>query len=116
MNGIRAWLSAVATFFVEHDLFIRFMFLFTFYIGRLSSPPRHVSIVGPAYETAFWILAGIVISVMPDIFVVAVDHPKSRRSQLILCSVILIIAVSVGYAHLSSPSRWVNAADKYRKP
>ena len=113
MNVIRAWLTAVATFFEKDEmLFQRFMLLLICGIGYLATPPRRETIVSPDYAYAFWVLSGIVISVIPDAFVVAINHPNSRRSQLVLCSVVIVIAVCVMYVWcFGDSSQWRNAAE-----
>ena len=113
MNPLRAWLQSVATFFLKHDVFARFMIFFAFFVGSMSVPPASDKIVLPTYEGYFRLLCGVVLAVVPDLYVVAIGHPNSRRSQRLVCSVFGIVVVCVMYA-VSRPTGMRPANERSR--
>ena len=111
MNVIHTWLTSATTFFLKHDVFIRFMIVLCFLVGSVSAPPSHEKVVTPAYENSFRILSARILAVIPDMVVVVINHPNSRRSQLAICLVVMLTALSVLYV-ASCPTGFRNAADR----
>ena len=79
-------------------------------VGMVSAPPSREKVVTPEYENYFLILSAIVLAVIPDVIVVVINHPNSRRSQLAICLVVMVMVISVLYV-ASRPTGFRPATD-----
>ena len=95
MNPIRSSVFRVAEFFVLHDIFIRFMIAVSAYAGGLATARTPGLFSGDLPEPVRLILTALLLASLPDTLVVAIGHPHSRRSQLVLCAVVMIMSASV---------------------
>lgn len=71
------------------------MILISVYVGGVSTARSPGLISVPYSETLSLTLTALLLMSVPDAFVVAIGHPQSRRSQLILSAVVMILSVCV---------------------
>ena len=95
MSGFRSWLFRVSYFFVQHGIFIKFLIVLCVYVDGVATGRGSGLFSGIHSELMRLMLVALFMASLPDVLVVAVGHPQSRRSQLVLCAVVMVMSVCI---------------------
>jgi len=94
VRAMRSWFRAFVDYYVNHDLFIRFMLIFLLIVSHTVTPRVWTyGVVYPTYEWLFRLLSAWAIVILPDSLVVTIGIAGSRRLHIIVGLFVATLAI-----------------------